>query len=829
MPQAESTAYAPEGAGLSSENLSDGEIFEIQEYKKIVHFRDNILSGKHPTLKVPPGSNPSLEPLSLQTFLREPRTETEVKQTDGGDANGTGTGNSNGHVVSTALTRPNSGPPELNPIFLEKSEPLVIAELQIQRQRLERAIKEEVEQRRTARSSQAEPTSCLDLSDVLAKGLAMAQSIHAPTNHGENLTANVETASDSLDDSTFYSSRHETPESHLTSRIRNQSEGIQPTNPQTQPGKGPTRATKPSPKPHDDSGGTTTGIRSQPLNGIDNPSTASNSRPPFVSAVPGLNNYVQALNQSNGNVAGQSGDKGYSDTAAAQTHKPSSVPHHRNDVYLDSRPPSPLVRNHTLQPVAPQPTHPSAIRALAAASSTSHDAPIGGGRSALGTPAQVAALRTVSNIVTSPDSSSQGGKRKGKKKKRRTDRQAPEPEAAPYIKPEPRSPSPLTGPSYLRPNKRPRHDQGPSATARHEPRYVQDDGVQYITRQQREEPIPVGYARPAAHYQTLPGDVRYHSGEYYDVRQVRGEDFGPRPAQVEHSTMSYPTRATPGSRSISRVMVTDPYPAPSRQYREYRDGPRMTGHAEGDTFFAPPRLAHTRILVDAHGREYIEPFHNSPSHISATSPSRHGEHEVLYERLPARAVSRHPAPGPYEDDGVIYAPPNQAYVMPRRVATQPEYASHDYRDVWQREISTRPPQPHGGFVQVLAPSERRYIEEAYGGGQSGARPVETVRYQLPAEYGRVTSVRPEAQGATDFRASALPADGHHEVLQPYMRDYRPGHAQEPVAQRGLSVRPGDRPLNGGTQAGEEIAFIERPHGATQEIVYADDVRREVYR
>ncbi|KFG83953.1 hypothetical protein MANI_020644 [Metarhizium anisopliae] len=825
MAQAESAAYAPAGAGLSSTNLSAEEIFEIQQYRRIVQLRDAILSGKHPTLKPPPGSNTSLEPLSLRKTALEPISE--AKQTRGSNGNGDG----NGDISSAAFTQPNSGPPGLNPIFLEKSESLVRAELQIQRQRLERAIKEEVEQCRAAKNGSAELIPDLDLSDVLSRALVLAQTTSAPITHGENLTANAEATSDSLDDSTFYSSRHDTPESHLTSRIRNQSEGIQTTNSQElDVGEASQQAKNLSPKPHDDNGGTTTGTCPPQLNEINHlPETASTSRPPFGSVVPGLNNYVQGASQTRSNVASQSGEKDHLDVEAAKDHEPPNASHHGNNEHLDSRPPSPLVRNHTLQPVAPQPTHPSALSALATASSTVHDTPIVGGRSGMGTLAQVAALRTESNIVISPDSSSQGGKKKGKKKKKRkADRQAPEPEAAPYIKPEPRSPSPLTAPSYLRPTKRPRHEQEPPVNAQLEPRYVQDDGVQYITRQYREEPIPVGYARPAAYHQPQPGDVRYHSGEYYDVRQVRGEDLGPRPAQVEHSTMSYPARATPVSRSISRVMVTDPYPAPSRQYREYRDGPRMAGHTEGDTFIAPSRSAHTRILVDAHGREYIEPLHHSPSRISATSPSRHGEHELLYERLPPRAVSRHPAPGPYEDDGVVYASSNQTYVVPRRVVTQPEYVGHDYRDVWKREISGRGPPPHGGFVQVLAPSERRYIEETYGGGQSSMRPVETVRYQLPAEYGRVPSVRPEAQGTTDFRASAHP-DGHHEVLQPYMREYRPGQIQEPIVQRGFSARPGDRPLNRQTRAGEEIAFIERPRGATQEIVYADDVRREVYR
>jgi hypothetical protein len=167
--------------------------------------------------------------------------------------------------------------------------------------------------------------------------------------------------------------------------------------------------------------------------------------------------------------------------------------------------------------------------------------------------------------------------------------------------------------------------------------------------------------------------------------------------------------------------------------------------------------------------------------------------------------------------------------MPRRVVTQPEYATHDYRDVRQREFSGRPPPPHGEFVQVLAPQDRRYLEETFGGGQPSMRPVETVRYQLPPDYGRIHSVRPEAQAATDFRASARPEGGRRELLQPYMREYRTGHLQEPQVPRAMSVRPAGRPLNEQVRGGEDIAFIERPRGATQEIVYADDARREVYR
>ncbi|OAQ63208.2 hypothetical protein VFPPC_09090 [Pochonia chlamydosporia 170] len=727
MAQAAPMAFTPPGAGLSAAKLSDRETFEIQQYEKIIRLRDAILSGTHPTLKAPSGSSTSLESLSLQKQLLEP----------GADAKLAG---ANEAVSSTASTEPtSSGAPELNPIFLEKSEPLVRAELHIQRQRLERAIKDEVEQRRAAKGSQAELISDLDVSDVLAKALALVQTTKAPVADGENLIANAETTSDSLDDSTFYSSRHDTPESHLTSRIRNQSEDIQATNRQEQHGaaSGPAKD-RSRPQDH------TTGMAAQALPPrpaeMNTHATAIASLVPQMSVVPGLNNYVQAVIPPAGpssKTVGRPDNQARLEVETTRQPKPASPSRQPNNEYLDSHPPSPLVRNHALQPVAPQPTHPSAVSALATASSSAQPTAVAGGhRSAVATPAQVAALRrTEPNTVTSPDSSSQGGKKKGKKKKRKADRQAPEPsEAAPYIKPEPKSPSPMTAPSYLRPNKRQRHDQVPPGAAQYEPRYepnaMGNEGVQYITRQYREEPIPVGYARSAVHHEPPPGDLRYHTGEYYDLRQVRGEDLGPRPTQVEHPAMPYPATGTPASRPLSRVMVAETYPPPSRQYREYHDGSRIASHAEADRYIAPMRPAPTRILVDAYGREYIEPPQPPPSRFSAASPSRHGETEVLYERLPPRAVSRHPAQAPYEDGSVVYAAPNPGYVMPRRVVTQPEYAAHDYRDVHQREYSTRPPPQHGEYVQVVAQPERRYVDDAYGARQSSMRPVETVRYQL---------------------------------------------------------------------------------------------------
>ena len=96
--------------------------------------------------------------------------------------------------------------------------------------------------------------------------------------------------------------------------------------------------------------------------------------------------------------------------------------------------------------------------------------------------------------------------KKGKKKKRKADRQAQEAEAMTYIKPEPRSPSPMTAPSYLRPNKRQRHTQGQVQESRNaEPRYdnpaLHRPQVPYSPNPHVDGRIPVGYAEASGYPQ----------------------------------------------------------------------------------------------------------------------------------------------------------------------------------------------------------------------------------------------------------------------------------------------------------------------------------------
>jgi hypothetical protein len=105
--------------------------------------------------------------------------------------------------------------------------------------------------------------------------------------------------------------------------------------------------------------------------------------------------------------------------------------------------------------------------------------------------------------------------------------------------------------------------------------------------------------------------------------------------------------------------------------------------------------------------------------------------------------------------------------------------------------------------------------------------MESIRYEVARDYGRVQSVRPEPP-VRQYATSVHP-ENRREAAQPYGREYGALTAEQGAVRQEYSTRPVERYYNQPMRGGEEIAFIERPRGATQEIVYADDARREVYR
>jgi hypothetical protein len=230
--------------------LTKDELHEILECQKIVRFRDAVLSGSHPRIKVPPhlvqkpvrqATSPKAATttwLDASTIvpgiaLTAPSAQSQDNNTsiyNDRTTNGQGPGPTSGRSqfggqpISTKAAKS-----EINPILLEKSEDLIKAEIQLQRQRLERALREQVEQRKLSAKAALQTSESLpdfDLSDVLGKALTI---VHPSTAAEADQSVGAHTsASDSFDENTFYSSQHDTPEQSSSSQEHRDSGEIQP-------------------------------------------------------------------------------------------------------------------------------------------------------------------------------------------------------------------------------------------------------------------------------------------------------------------------------------------------------------------------------------------------------------------------------------------------------------------------------------------------------------------------------------------------------------------------------------------------------------------------
>jgi len=186
---------------------------EVQEYERILKISDEIFAGSHPRLKVP------------QQFVRKPgarngptgsSTQQAVKSKPLGSENPTGPISPKnqaprpGNVPSTVSANPT--PPsarlaskpvsEIDPIFLTKSDDLVRAELQLQRQRLERVLRDKVEQKKqeTKQKPALQDTRPdFNVTEVFQRALEVVPPV--------SLSEPSETNGDSFDENSFYSSR----------------------------------------------------------------------------------------------------------------------------------------------------------------------------------------------------------------------------------------------------------------------------------------------------------------------------------------------------------------------------------------------------------------------------------------------------------------------------------------------------------------------------------------------------------------------------------------------------------------------------------------------
>ncbi|KAI1807141.1 hypothetical protein F4811DRAFT_506971 [Daldinia bambusicola] len=875
--------------------LTSADLDEISQYQKVISFRDTIVSGKHPRIKVAKPVTPqhaaslardrvatssSTLPLQNAPNLNSYQVDNMQSFKTNLQQPAVAVASTGSNAFIPGVSRPlDSARMDTNSLSQQAVDYIAKAELQMQRLKIEQELKEEFENRKALAKTPLQPSeqpADLDLSDILAKALTLVQATAPPPSSNTLNGGIVSDSSDSFDDNTFYSSPFETPNSRASPlaspRVQNPiQQDVQmqdmPATTSQQTALSP-QQTQFAPQPtHPPAASYQTDINrsTQPIQ------TASSSRPPQPNAS-SLATSMQERAAYNSSKTSREGDMMVQSHQArqvdAQVISSDSGPASRSDNSgnTDSDQPadfsriqnphqllpsahfrqqaSPVVRAHDLSPFAPQPAHVSPL-------AVARRPPIPEPEISIlpGAPAQVTALRQGHNVVTSPESSPQGekgSKKKNKKKnKRKAETRAPDAPGSPYIKPEPRSPSPLSAPQFVRPQKRPRSDARPGQELLYDGPRIERP-VSVLHRDQ--------YPAPVAHVPTERAPYGFERVDDPYTGQLR-QSVAPASQRLDRGV--YEERRPDGTivQYIQRVQSPYGYPAPygaveSRSLRSasysvnppYRDVP--TYQRDGRTSVRPytdrarsrspvvverrsptmaPPAPPPRVLVDQYGREYFDPPRPSAvTRHSVVPPPRLNEREVIYERVPLRAPSRM-AGETFEEDGIIYRRASPTFA-PRRVITQPEYGV-DYRSYRERDYSTQPMgAPNQEYVSARGVPAGRGPEEIsrdYLPRALSVRPPEAVPY-----YNRVEAVRPEvpsrryaASVHPEVRRDAVPAVVHEFGARPVERD---------LPRREFSIQPVERYYDRPPHHEEEVTYIERPRAAQQEIIYADHSRRQVY-
>ena len=220
---------------------------ELAEYEKILKIRDEIFAGAHPRLKVPEHVRrvsllPKQAPVSTQpsqpVTTPTPVSDLKVPRLDLGklaDEISAATPPAvNGFSTNPTSSTPNKTPiTGLDPIFLTKSDDLIRAEIQLQRQRLEKQLREQAENKRNearTKAAIAEAKPDFDVTEVYEQALELVKPITLSEIKAANDAAANASPGDSFDENSFYSSRapDSTPEDREERLRRNRGRRAQP-------------------------------------------------------------------------------------------------------------------------------------------------------------------------------------------------------------------------------------------------------------------------------------------------------------------------------------------------------------------------------------------------------------------------------------------------------------------------------------------------------------------------------------------------------------------------------------------------------------------------
>ena len=208
-------AVASSKDGLASDQPATHHV--AGQYQKILKLRDDVFAGKHPSLKllkqVPPISKPPVPAQPLPTSTANGYT-TPTTKVPAPVQNGSSRTYPSQDIASAPkpsavqpMNRAVPGSSGLDPIFLKKSDVLVRAETQQKRQRIERALDEQLIQKRAiARQNILEEHALpdFDVTEVLRKAHEIVKPVKVMNQH--TIDRHI-SSSDSFDENTFYSSQ----------------------------------------------------------------------------------------------------------------------------------------------------------------------------------------------------------------------------------------------------------------------------------------------------------------------------------------------------------------------------------------------------------------------------------------------------------------------------------------------------------------------------------------------------------------------------------------------------------------------------------------------
>jgi hypothetical protein len=543
---------------------------EVAEYESILKLRDEVFQGLHPRLSVPAhavrNASSFLPQLTAQTSLAPPLSQTSSQQRD----------LQRSPIASGSTAVPSS---EFNPVLLTKSDDLVRAEIVLKRQRLEKALKEQFEQKRLdarKKPAPAEAKPDFDIPALLAKAVAATK----PESNKNDADDN-----DSFDENSFYSSRapDSTPERGAVSASDQEIDDDGPVDAPTGPRVQSAVMGAPLDADADDEYSPRLPRRESPA--------YSPALDPDDEEEEGEYSPPEAVDQ---NAAMQ--DAGYPSMHDPQD--PYSRPLRRYSEADDGARGSNMriVRNHITSPIAPQA---SRVSPLALAKQ----------------PPLQQANRVRRN--RSPDPQHPKKKRKLDKRERRARRNGGSPDVKEESPPPFHEPQPL-GSGKLRPNNADQPivlDETPRGI-----RYAPLDAAMSSPRsvaRYPEPPMPMSEPRTSSRMAMKPmrdnQDLR-RVASMHNVRAEMGDDFDAYSTPVRSRVASY----REGSPVVRQQIPEDPYDRQSLQEVRvsrtpapmYRDAYGPETHIRYEPL--PPQPTE-RIVVDEYGRRFREIIEPRPS------------------------------------------------------------------------------------------------------------------------------------------------------------------------------------------------------------------------